>query len=1781
VDQVLDAFLSAPTWDETHAVLMQEQDLLLGDRAIGRLQEAVDAARHNGDIPRADALARQLALLQAARAEGIPTAWERFLAEEQQQQTDAQRQVPIVVTWLNSSPARQARHFLREHPELLQAETDRVLDALTRQYASQMDAVQRLRLHAELVVDARARGGTIEAIDSAYVNALGGLALDVPPWLEEIERQAESANAADQVGLWRAAASRVTQEATLAPEIAAAIASQLWEALYFAPGADVPAAQDEGIALLEHALTVFQREHYPLQWAGLQSNLGSSVSDRQRGDHAENLEAAIGYFTAALEVYTQATMPLPWALTQNNLGNVYRARIRGDHAENQERALASFTAALEVYTREALPDQWANTQNNLGVLLVDRARGDHAENVEQAIAHYEAALEVYTAESHPASWAMVQNNLGIAYKNRVRGEPAEDLERAIAYYTAALTVRTREALPADWAATQNNLGRVLVDRIRGDHEANLDQAIACYRAALEVRTREAAPMQWALTTRNLGEAYQDRTRGGKAENLAAAIACYEAALAVYTHDAFPGEWAATQNSLGNAYADAGTATDAGERIERAIACYMAALEIHTPDTFPREWAGTRSNLGNAYRQRRQGDAAANLEQAIACYTDTLRIRTREALPLDWAATQSNLGNAYVDRIAGKRAENLEQAIACYRAALEVYTETSVPTEWARVRVSLGAAYSERVRGERAENLEEALACTESALRVYTRAAYPADWASTEHNLGKVLLDRVRGERAENIERALEAYTSALDVFGRAEYPVPWAMAQIGLGNAYLHRLTGGRAENLERAIACFTAATEVYTAVAFPMDWAMVQNNLGNAYSSRVRGERAENLEQAIACYEAALSMRTQASHPLDWAATSLNLGSVYSDRIREDHGENLERSIACYEDALKVFTREALPIQWAMVQNNLGSAYSSRVRGEHGENLERAIACYAGTLEIYTREALPLDWARMQNNLGNAFYGRQRGERAENLERAAAFLQAAEEVYTRAGFPLDWALAETNLGRVFSGQVLGDRAANLELALAHLSGALEVYGELEAPIERARVQHLMGTVYVEQAKLSPAARDDLLGRSVASYESALTVRTREAHPADYRQTMLLLAEARADQGEWAAAQEAYARAREAEALLLALSAGARGQDAVLRDSRDAGTREAYTLARLGRLDAALLAVERGRARALAATRALAAADPARIGDASRRQRYAAARERLIEAQTELNRPLPADMADDDRRAAELAGAAGFRAAQEAFDGVVAEIRAAGDPADFLERDLDQATLWQAARQEPAGHALVYLLATPWGGTALAAVTGNGAGAGDRMLALDLPELTYAFVMDLLQMELDDRSGRVVGGFGHAQEGRGFSFLSHGWPGATFAEKAAHLHSACEAAGQVSMLDEAAREILRYPAIAALAERPLGNDEYLQIDPTLAHAYLQHELRRCLPRLGTTALGPLARWLQEAGATSLTLIPCGGLAAFPLGAVPLDVGSLDAAAGSATHNDGADDPAAWQTLEDALPVAVAPSARALLHTDELAWARGGVATLGDPRPTHQELLWGEAEALTVAAIAGTPSAAATHEAATRERLLTALREAAVVDACCHGEFDANDFLRSRLLLAGGESLTLGEMVSGASDLRGLRLLILSACQTAILDLRGANDEVRSLAATMLGAGAQAVLGALWSVDDKATYLLIVRFAQEWLPRRDEEPPAAALARARHWLRTATNRDLRHWEATALPPGSEPTAGDGERLTVRGGGLRYGIAEAAERITAAAAFASDDARPYSDPIFWSAFQITGW
>jgi len=300
-----------------------------------------------------------------------------------------------------------------------------------------------------------------------------------------------------------------------------------------------------------------------------------------------------------------------------------------------------------------------------------------------------------------------------------------------------------------------------------------------------------------------------------------------------------------------------------------------------------------------------------------------------------------------------------------------------------------------------------------------------------------------------------------------------------------------------------------------------------------------------------------------------------------------------------------------------------------------------------------------------------------------------------------------------------------------------------------------------------------------------------------------------------------------------------------------------------------------------------------------------------------------------------------------------------------------------------------------------------------------------------------------------------------------------------------------------------------------------AGGYLQGQLQNVpllklaldilLPILGSQLLSPVATRLAELGFQQMLLIPCGRLGLLPLHA------ALCGKDSNAYH------------LLERFAVAYAPSARALpvLSSGIPEQAKPAVLVgVGNPSPTsHRPLLFSRAELEEVARFFDAPHPLYEGEA-TKAALLRLLGGANYVHLSCHGAFSPDDALDSRLLLAHDEPLTLRDVLYGEAriPLRQVRLVVLSACQSAVPEFGRLRHEVISLQAGFLQAGATGVIGSLWPVEDVSTSLLMAKFYEYHLVGNvsENEPPMApgkALACAQRWLRTVTARELRdyYWE----------------------------------------------------------------
>ncbi|MBO3463477.1 CHAT domain-containing protein [Aetokthonos hydrillicola Thurmond2011] len=917
------------------------------------------------------------------------------------------------------------------------------------------------------------------------------------------------------------------------------------------------------------------------------------------------------------------------------------------------------------------------------------------------------------------------------------------------------------------------------------------------------------------------------------------------------------------------------------------------------------------------------------------------------------------------------------------------------------------------------------------------------------------------------EQVISCYQEALKTYTFEDFPEQWATTQNYLGVAY-HKVG-----NLEQAICCYLSALKVYTRESFPEQWAITKYYLGDAYGVRITGDRSENLEQEIICYHDALKVYTFDTFPEQWANTKNNFSHAYRERIRGERAENLEQAITCCYDALKIYTFDAFPEKWAMTKYSLSNAYRERIRGERAENLEQAITCCYDALKIYTFDAFPKEWATTKNHLGLTYIERIRGERVENLEQAITCYQEALKIYTFDAFPKEWAMVQINLGKAYGQRITGDLAENLEQAISYSQEALKVYTFDAFPEKWAMVQNNLG---IFSRRLTTLRNIGNFQKTIDYYLSALTVHTRENFPEYWAMTQVNI-------GAVYLSQYRINKER-TEDLKAAI-------DCYLSASKEVFTREAFPQKYAEVQDNLGKAYKENQQFSEAYTAFAAAID---IIESFRQEiLYGSAidddKKKLAEEWNQLYQSIVEvclDLAKNEPlyyvRAIEYIERSKTRNLVELILDRDLKTIFPSEVADQLEQLRDKIASGQYEIQ-------------------------NNTAENPKLLAQNLQQLRQQ------RQELQDR---------YLPVGSGFRFdkfqptlAQHTAIIEWYITNQKILAFVVKPNGQELTVWESQPEDLEC----------LSNweNEYLQDYYTRKNQW-QNQLEKRLKQL--SKILHIESILEQipAHCDRLILIPHRFLHLLPLHALP--VGE--------------------SYLVDKFPlgVAYAPSCQLLQQvqqrqrpdfqslfaiqnpTGDLQFTDQEVNSILSLFPSHQVLSNSHA---TKAAI---------------DQAVPHLQEVDYLHFSCHGHFKTDSPLDSFLLLADAKvssipmnadpkqyfetskgiidlskCLTLGNLFERGFDFKKCRLVVLSACETGLIDFNNNSDEYIGLPSGFLYAGSSSVVSSLWTVDDMSTAYLMIKFLQNLKAAFDggeDVSVAVALNQAQHWLRNITWKDLEEW-----------------------------------------------------------------
>jgi CHAT domain-containing protein len=205
---------------------------------------------------------------------------------------------------------------------------------------------------------------------------------------------------------------------------------------------------------------------------------------------------------------------------------------------------------------------------------------------------------------------------------------------------------------------------------------------------------------------------------------------------------------------------------------------------------------------------------------------------------------------------------------------------------------------------------------------------------------------------------------------------------------------------------------------------------------------------------------------------------------------------------------------------------------------------------------------------------------------------------------------------------------------------------------------------------------------------------------------------------------------------------------------------------------------------------------------------------------------------------------------------------------------------------------------------------------------------------------------------------------------------------------------------------------------------------------------------------------------------------------------------------------------VAPS---IAMTDGRAEARStsNAIVIADPR---RDLPLSRSEAGRIAAMHG--ATILEGKAATRAQVIDAIAGSTLVHYAGHADSNAESYGALLLASEGSDPGLLSARDIARLELRARPLVVLSACGT----LRGETTHVAgmpSLARAFLTAGAGAVVGTLWEIDDDTAAFLFIRFHESL---RDGEVPAGALRAAQLAMLQSSDLRMQHpasWSAVEV------------------------------------------------------------
>ncbi len=251
-----------------------------------------------------------------------------------------------------------------------------------------------------------------------------------------------------------------------------------------------------------------------------------------------------------------------------------------------------------------------------------------------------------------------------------------------------------------------------------------------------------------------------------------------------------------------------------------------------------------------------------------------------------------------------------------------------------------------------------------------------------------------------------------------------------------------------------------------------------------------DQLKAALAAAEDATATPSERAEMLMEMAMGL--------QSRPKSAEHLLFAVELYDKALAICPEEQ-PLLRARIVARKGTALQA-IPSQGTAELESARAAFEAAIPALSEHGRPEELAEAEMNLGVVIQNLAGAGRARIVDAIAAY-QRALRTFDRARYPQEFAILQNNLATAFLSMPVGDTRAKMREAMAvqAFEEGLKIVNLVDHPAEYAMLQNNLGNA-LQYASSSHNAENNL--RALDAYDEALKVRTREATPVEYANTI-------------------------------------------------------------------------------------------------------------------------------------------------------------------------------------------------------------------------------------------------------------------------------------------------------------------------------------------------------------------------------------------------------------------------------------------------------------------------------------------------------------------------------------------------------------------------------------------------------------------------------------------------------------------------------------------------------